>query len=193
MNSSLLAGLNLAGFMLVASFLAHAIALEQWRRRRTASVPVLILLGGQVWLIPQAISFFALHSTRLLAALWLGNWIAGAVAVALFPLALRGRSRDLADAARLDGAGSIATYRHVTWPMMKPALLVLALILIMATWAEFARPLLRGAGRSVLSGTLEQWQLSGASSEIAIVLAISFLATLPVLALSYFARRTMVA
>jgi multiple sugar transport system permease protein len=39
--------------------------------------------------------------------------------------ALQGVPTDLIEAARLDGAGRWATFRHVTWPLLSPATLFL--------------------------------------------------------------------
>ena len=183
MNQSLLASINLVSVLLICSFLAQAIAQTQWRRVGTASALFWIILCGQAWLIPQAINVFAFHSTELLYALWFGNWLVSAVAVIIFTLTFRGTSPHLLDAARMDGSGFFGIYRHVVWPSAKPALGALAIILFMATWMEFLRPLLPSQ-----DGPFPSCQLPTARQELAIVVAASFLATLPVIAI-YFARR----
>jgi ABC-type glycerol-3-phosphate transport system permease component len=184
MQSSLLALINFAAMLLVCSFLAQALAQQHWRRGNSASAIVLILLCGQVWLLPQAISLFAMHSSRLLYFLWFGNWIALAAGVILFNLMLRGSSRDLFDAARVDGAGSFALYRHVVWPTMSKPLVALAILLIMATWVEFA-----GAWSGFAAFRLDQLTIPNTNQGMAIMIAASLLATFPIIAIYFFARQ----
>ena len=183
MNNSLLAFINLLSTLLAGSFLAGAIAQAHWRRGGTASVILWIILCGQIWFIPQAISVFVFHSTQLLYALWFGNWLVTAVAVIVFTLTFRGTSPHLLDAARMDGSGFFGIYRHIVWPMAKPALCALALILFMATWMEFLGPVFPSADHA-----FQRWSVPTTNQEVAIFIAASLLATLPVIAI-YFARR----
>lgn len=179
MRSTLLASINLAAMFLGCSFLAHTIAQLHWRRRGTSSVMLLIGLCGQIWMVPQAINFFGFKSTELLYSLWFGNWIVLGFAVMLLCLTIRGSSRDLSDAALLDGAGRFTAFRHVVWPTIKSALIALAFLLVMATWTEFASPLV---GIEII-GAL------GADKFPALVLG-SFVATLPVLAIFVWAQHS---
>ncbi len=189
MNSSLLAAINFVVFLVLSFFLAGAIARAHWRASGNAAVVFLILLCGQVWLVSQAISFFAFHSTRLLYPLWFGNWIASAVAVVFFSLAVRGSSRDLLDAARLDGAGFLAIQGKVIWPIVRTALLALGVILLMATWTEFAHPLFAATG-NVPTSAFADCTVPTALRDLAILLAASLVAAVPVIALHYFTPRS---
>ena len=189
MTSSLLALINFVAMLLIVSCLAQAIAQNHWQRRGTASVLVWIVLAGQVWLIPQAISFLGFHSTRFLYPLWFGNWLTSAAAVVLFCLIFRSRSRDLVSVAQLDGLGAAGIYRHVVWPTAKPALSLLAIILFMATWSEFARPFLPVGGSNPSSNAMEVWPLPASSQAISVMIGASILATLPVIAVFFLARQ----
>ncbi len=182
MHHSLLATLNLFALLLPLAALAGVIAQKQWRGNGNAAAVFLIVLCGQIWLIPQAISFFVLHSAELLYPLWFGNWLASAVAIIVFTLTFRGTSSHLLDAARMDGGG---IYRHVVWPTARPALGALAVILFMATWMEFLRPLL-----PTREGVAPAWTVT--VNDLTLVGAASFLATLPLVAI-FFARRCFLA
>ncbi len=189
MSPILLAVINFILFLSLSFFLADAIAQARWRAKGNAAVVLLIVLCGQVWLIPQAVNFFLFHHDRLLYPLWFGNWIASAVAVVFFSLALRYSSRDLLDAARLDGAGVLAIHGKVIWPVVRPALLALAVILLMATWAEFAHPLFAATG-SVPTPAFGDCTVPTAPRELALLLGVSVAATVPVIALYFFASRS---
>lgn len=52
-----------------------------------------------------------------------------------------GIPRDLEDAARMDGCGSLGVLRHVIIPLSKPALATLAIFTFMWTWGDFMWPL----------------------------------------------------
>ncbi len=188
MNSSLLAALNFIVFLSCSFFLAGAIARAQWRGQGHASVILLVVLCGQVWLIPQAIAFFVFDSARLLYPLWFGNWLASAVAVVFFSLAVRGSSRNLLDAARLDGAGFFAIQSYVIAPIVRPTLMALAVIVLMATWSEFAHPLFLALG-NVPTTAFAECTFSTAPRELALLLAASIAATVPVMALYFFPLR----
>ncbi|MGI8437625.1 MAG: hypothetical protein ACR2NX_12090 [Chthoniobacterales bacterium] len=179
MNSSLLALLDFVLFLFGVSFLGQAIAQAQWRGRGSAAVMILLVVCGQLWLIPQAVSVFAFHSNELLYVLWFSNWIALATSVALYGLSLRGRSGAVFDAARLDGAGFFSMYRHVGWPVLKPVLPLVAVLLLMVLWLEPVRqhwPL------------LPAWTVPRDSQAQGVILAVSLGAVLPVMALYAFAR-----
>ena len=184
MQSSLLAFINLVAMLIGLSFLAQATAQQFWRRGGNGSVILLIVLCGQIWLIPQAISLFAFHSTRLLYALWFGNWIILAAGVILFCGTLRGRSRDLFDAAQMDGLGSLGIYRHLIWPMTKLPLIALAILLLMATWIEFA-----SAWSMTSALRLDQLTVPANGSATGAIVALSVVATLPALVIFLIARR----
>jgi ABC-type glycerol-3-phosphate transport system permease component len=184
MQDSLLPIINLIAMLLGFSLLGHAIAQSHWRRGGTAGVILSIVVCGQIWMIPQAVGCFGFHSTRLLYSMWFGNWIVLAFGVMLFSVILRGSSRDLLDAARMDGSGFFGVYRHVGWPTLKPALAALAILLFMTTWAEFARPL--ALGQALHSHELA---LPLTSQGITMLIAASLLLTLPVIAIYFFARR----
>ena len=53
-----------------------------------------------------------------------------------------GIPRELSDAAKVDGAGEIATFRKVILPLAKPAVVVVAIFSAVGAWNEFLLPLL---------------------------------------------------
>ena len=188
MNHPLLATLNLVAMMLLFALLAGAIAHAHWRRAGGAAVIIWLIGAGQIWLLPQALSFYLFESTELLYVLWFGNWLVSGVAIILFTLTFRDRSPHLLEAARMDGAGAFSTYRLVIWPYAKPALGALLLLLFMATSIEFFRPLFPDSGNSILPVGYPAWSLPTAPNELLLLLAGSVAATLPLIAI-YFGRR----
>ena len=190
MDASLFATANLVALLLVIFFLAQAVARARWQRTGAGAAIFLFVCAGQVWLIPQAINFFALHATRLLYPLWFGNWIVTAAAAVVLPLTFRDQTRDLFDAAQLDGAGALGIFRHVVWPTAKPALLALGVLSVMATWSEFAQPLFAATG-SVPAPAFADCTVPTAPRDLALLLGASVVATLPVIGLYIFGRKAL--
>lgn len=54
----------------------------------------------------------------------------------------RGLPRELDDAARVDGAGEFRIFWQIMLPLVKPALVVMAVFTFVWTWHEFFRPLI---------------------------------------------------
>ncbi|MFM9106522.1 MAG: carbohydrate ABC transporter permease, partial [Chloroflexota bacterium] len=54
----------------------------------------------------------------------------------------KGIPEDLADAARIDGAGEWRIFREIMLPLVRPALLVVAVFTLMDTWQDFFGPLI---------------------------------------------------
>ena len=50
--------------------------------------------------------------------------------------------RDLLEAAKIDGAGQVQTFRHIVLPLCKPLVAVLFFMNLLQTWNDFAWPLI---------------------------------------------------
>jgi multiple sugar transport system permease protein len=94
--------------------------------------------------------------------------------------------RDLYEAARIDGAGTWAQFRHVTIPMLMPMLMMVAILTTAGYFQLFAEPYVITEGGPVQS-TLSvlylmyddgfQWWRLGSASAVAFVLFLLMLAT----------------
>ncbi|QBE47713.1 carbohydrate ABC transporter permease [Leucobacter triazinivorans] len=102
-----------------------------------------LVVVGQVWMwlmrpdngliniVLQAIGlgdlarpWLADSGTALAAVLVAWSWQQIALGVIIFLAGLTGVSADLSEAAKLDGASHWQHFRHVTWPALNPALIV---------------------------------------------------------------------
>ncbi len=173
------------------SFLGHALATLRWRGSGTFLVVLAIIIIGQVWLIPQAISFFGFGNRVPLYSLWFADWLVSAFSVVLLWLSVRDTGRDLADAAWLDGCGVLGTYWHVVIPLVRPALGIIAIFIFMTTWKEFILPLIYLADQRhhPLSFQLPAVELPFIQRNVEMLIAGSLLMTLPIIAIFLLARR----
>ncbi|MGM9488597.1 carbohydrate ABC transporter permease [Ideonella sp. YS5] len=143
-------------------------------------------LGDPHWSMPAIIVFAAWKNFG-------GNMI-------IFIAALQAIPEDLYEAARLDGAGAWAQFRHITVPMLGPTLLMVSILTIAGYFQLFAEPYVMTQGGplqstvSVLYLMYEEgfrwWNLGQASAVAFVLFAIIVVVTRGLLA---FARRRGVA
>ena len=94
-------------------------------------------LGDPHWSMPAIIVFAAWKNFG-------GNMI-------IFIAALQAISEDLYEAARLDGAGAWAQFRHITLPMLGPTLLMVSVLTMAGYFQLFAEPYVMTQGGPVQS------------------------------------------
>jgi multiple sugar transport system permease protein len=132
------------GTILSCTTTAYAFARLQWWGRNTWFVVLLatMMLPFQVIMIPVYMIFRSLG--------WLDTWLPLIVPAFLgnpfYIFLLRqfflGLPRDLEDAARVDGAGSLRILWQIFLPLSKPVLLTVAMFTFVAAWNDFLGPLL---------------------------------------------------
>jgi ABC-type glycerol-3-phosphate transport system permease component len=189
--------LNLAGTLFSCSLVAYSFARLQWPGRTLCFALLLatMMIPPQVTMIPQFLIFQKLGWYNTLKPLWVMSFFAAAFNVFLMHQFLKGIPRDLEDAARLDGCGSLRIYWHIMLPLVKPTLAVIAIFTFLATWNEFMLPLIYLSDQRFypLSFGLYAFQVQslqpGTSAGIGMVMAGSLLMTLPVIAIFFFAQR----
>jgi len=136
---------NLAGMLVIYALLSHAIARMAWQRGGSFGVIALVVIAQVFWIAPGLGIVEAQGGERAGSyVLWFGNWLVAGFSLVLFlksaaliPIALN-------DAARMDGLGSLATWRHAILPFVRRDLIILALLTLMATllpfWAVINQP-----------------------------------------------------
>jgi ABC-type glycerol-3-phosphate transport system permease component len=170
----------------------------RYRKRSGEAIFLMILLGLMVPPAAVLLPFFVvmrdLHAYNHLYAVVLAET---AFAIPFGILLLRGYfeqlPRELADAARVDGAGEWRSFWHVTLPLVKPALMTLATIVVLATWNGFIFPLilLSDARSGTLTTAISTFSTATVTQGIStqIVAAAAVIAAAPVVALLVLGRR----
>jgi ABC-type glycerol-3-phosphate transport system permease component len=173
----------------------------RYRKRWGEAIFLLILLGLMVPPAAVLLPFFVvmrdLHAYNHLYAVVLAE---AAFALPFGILLIRGYfeqlPRELSDAARVDGAGEWRSFWHVTLPLVTPALMTLATIVVLATWNGFIFPLIllndprSGTLTTALSTFSTATVTQGISTQV--VAAGAVLAAAPVVALLILGRRAYV-
>lgn len=94
-----------------------------------------VVLGGAVWgfgdMLPKALFMKEMHGFNLatLGIICATIWQYSGYTMALYLAGFTGISKDMRDAAMLDGASSVAYYRYIAVPMLKPITISAIIIL----------------------------------------------------------------
>ncbi len=143
-------------------------------------VPLFIVMSRLRWIntlqaviVPGMVTAFGVF--------WMRQFIAAAV------------PDELLDAGRVDGCRTFRLFWSIVVPTVRPAAAVLALFTFMQSWNEFVWPLIVLRDPDVFTVQVALQQLNSAYyQDQALVMAGTFLATLPILALFVVAGRQII-
>lgn len=197
-NSLLVAALTVPAAVLVASWAGFAMALLPRREQR-----FWVLLSLVVLMVPGA----ALWTSRFLLYRWLGviDTVWALVAPALIGLspffvlmyyrAFRRVPAAVYDAARLDGAGVLATWAQVAMPIVRATSGAVAVLAFIAVWGDYVGPALylSDTTRTTLPVGLRLLEQLGRSDYPLLMAGACWAAALPVAllaALAFLFRRS---
>jgi multiple sugar transport system permease protein len=152
LNSIKLSLLNTIGALLSCSMAAYAFAVLRFRFREPlfALLLVTLIIPFQVVLVPNFVLYRLLPHPLSTSGnwigtqepLWVGAFLGGAFGTFLLRQFFLSIPRELADAARVDGANPWQIYRHIYVPLARPALATLAIFTFMWTWNDLIDPII---------------------------------------------------
>jgi multiple sugar transport system permease protein len=142
-NSLIVALISIVAGLLISTPAAYALSRLQFKGRSAVfwSYVAILAFPGVLFLIPN---YFIIHSLGVMdkfAALILPG-LGSTFGVFLLRQYMLGLSRDLEDAAWMDGCSRIRFLVTIVVPMVMPTLLVLALMTFLGSWNSFLWPLL---------------------------------------------------
>ena len=101
-----------------------------------------------------------------------------------------GVPRDLSDAARIDGAGEFRIFWEIMLPLVRPALIVVAVFTLLYTWHDFFGPLIYLQDRDQFPLSLGLFAFrSQRTVEWSLIMMGAFLTTLPLIVVFLFTQR----
>jgi multiple sugar transport system permease protein len=101
-----------------------------------------------------------------------------------------GLPNELADAARVDGAGHFRTFWQVMLPLVKPALMVVAVFTFLGTWNDFLGPLIYLGDNQLFPLSLGLYAFRAQrTTEWALMMAASAITTIPLIIVFFFTQR----
>lgn len=176
------------------------------------SVSVIGIIGIRVWDTQIGIvNYFATTLMGLPRISWLGNpdivipalavttvWWTFGFPMLVFIAGLHNIPEQLYEAAKIDGAGMLGTFRHITLPLIMPTMLFVVVTQFIAHMQVFAQPYIitgGGPGNASRSATMYLYETAwkffrfGYASAIAVALA-AIMIVVTIILFSIMRRRT---
>ena len=153
-----------------------------------------MLIPGVVIFIPTFVLFKHLGLLGTYAPLICPAFLGNAFFIFLLRQFFLGLPQELSDAARVDGAGEWRIFWQIMLPLVRPALMVAAILSFIWTWHEFFGPLIYLSDRSQYPLSLGLFAFRAQhTTEWSLLMAASTLATLPLVVLFFCTQRTFLA
>jgi len=156
-----------------------------------------MMLPGVVTLVPTFILWRELKLIDTYDPIVLGAWFAwGPSYIFLLRQFFLSLPREIEEAARLDGANTFQIYWHIMLPLVKPALLAIAVLSFIGNWNNFMGPLIYlNSGEKyplIMALKFFEQSLSKEAPLFHYMMAMTTMMSVPLLALYFFMQRTLI-
>lgn len=192
-NTVLLCVLTVVGTVFSSALAAYGFSRIDWIGRNRVFIFVLatMMIPFPVIMVPLYCLFRWAGLIGTLTPLWIGAFFAAPFNVFLLRQFFMTIPRDLSDAARMDGCNEWQVLWHIILPLAKPALLVVALFTLMATWNDFLGPLIYLTDQQdfTLALGLQAYQTRTGGTQWHYLMAASTLIILPMILMFFLAQR----
>ncbi len=194
-NTVVLCAWSVLGSVLSSAIVAYGFARIRFDGSRWLFALMIgtMAIPGQVTMIPAFAMFRALGWYDTYLPLIVPTFFAAPFYVFLLVQFFRTLPEEIAESARLDGAGEWTIFRALMLPLAKPALATVALFQFLGTWNDFFGPLLylNSPDRYTLAYGLQQF-LSAQGGQWPELMAASVLFSLPIVVLFFLAQGTFI-
>ncbi|MFI6819032.1 carbohydrate ABC transporter permease [Nonomuraea sp. NPDC050328] len=194
-NSVLIALVSTAGNLLFCSMLGYALAKLDFPGKRLVFGLVMskLMIPGMVLVIPTFVVVAALGLINTYAGIILPG-LAGPMGVFMMRQFMLGLPDDLAEAARIDGAGEYRIFFRIFLPLCKPALATLGILTFLGSWNSFLWPLMVAQDKDLftLPVGVALFAFDHQNTDYGVLLAGSTMLVLPVIAVFLFFQRHFV-
>ncbi len=191
-NTVLVAACSAIGTTFSSALAGYSFARLRFPGRNALFVLALstLMVPGFVTLIPQFIMFKSFGWLDTFAPLIVPQLFANPAYLFLTRQFFLTQPRELEDAAKIDGCGYVRTFWRIALPLIKPALIAVALFTFLYNWNDFLGPLiyLQSSNHLTLQLGLSQLQ-SQYSTHFELIMAGALVTTLPVVALFFIGQR----
>jgi len=194
-NTLTLCFICVIGAVISSAFVAYGFARIQFRGRGPlfALLIATMALPGQVTMIPVFEMFRRLGWYGSYMPLTLPSFAGVPFYIFLLTQFFRTLPEEIAESARIDGAGELRIFSRIVLPLAKPALATCALFQFLGTWNDFMGPLIyvNDPTKYTLAYGLQQF-MSAYGGQWAELMAASIVFTVPIIILFFFAQRTFI-
>ncbi len=196
LNTITIVLLCMGGAMFTSTLSAYSFSRLRWPGRDKAFSLILsaMMLPGAVTLVPTFIGWSALGGVNTIAPLTVPSWFGGgAFFIFLLRQFYRTIPREYDEAAVVDGAGYFQIYWRIMLPMIKPALISVALFSFINNWNDFMMPLVYLSDEKKYTISLGLRSFMGMyNTDYGYMMAATVVATFPVVLIFLFGQRYIV-
>ena len=149
-----------------------------------------MMIPWQVTQIPMFSTWSRLGLVNTFVPLVLPAFFGGAYYVYLMRQFIKGLPDSVVEAARIDGAGELQILYRIVYPMCKPVLTTISVLIFMSSWNDLNGPLLylQDSSKYTLSIGLQMFA-AGSRNEWALLMASSTVVTIPLILLFFVAQK----
>src|SRR5512135_888545 len=198
-NTLFITVLAMSAEIFTCSLVAYGFARFRFPGRNVIFLVMLstMMLPGVVTLVPTFIIWRSLHLIDTYDPMTLGAWFAwGPSYIFLLRQFFMTLPREVEEAAHLDGANTFQIYWHIMLPMVKPALLAIAVLSFIGNWNNFMGPLIYlNSGEKfpmVMALKFFEQSLSKEAPLYHYMMAMATMMSFPLLALYFSMQRTLI-
>ncbi|TCM99651.1 carbohydrate ABC transporter membrane protein 2 (CUT1 family) [Paenibacillus sp. BK033] len=195
-NTLLMEFWNVMGGVLTSAIVAYGFARINFKFRGALFSILLLtmMLPGQVTIVPQYILYNKLQLMDSYIPLVLPHFFGGgAFFIFLLVQFIRGIPRELDEAAKIDGASVYGIFYRIVLPLIKPALVTVAIFTFIWSWDDFFAQMLylNSVGKFTVGLALRMY-VDQFEIQWGRLLAMSLLSVLPSVILFFFAQKQFV-
>ena len=195
-NSIIVLSVSLTLLLFISAFASYPLARMQFKLNRpifgaivaTMSIPI------HITLIPVFVMSIRINLYDRVYAL-IGPNVAFNLPMSIFILTafMQNISREMEEAAEIDGCGKFSTFFRVVFPLSKSGLATLAIYNGVMIWNEFVFAMILTQSQTARTLPLAIWQFQGQYSiNVPMIMALLLLSSLPVILLYIFGQDKLV-
>ncbi|MDB5075386.1 MAG: binding-protein-dependent transport system inner rane component [Chloroflexi bacterium] len=191
-NSFVYAGSVTIGTVLSCSFVGYGFARLRFPGRNIlfAFTIATMMIPTVVTFIPTYVLFRYFHLLGTYAPLILPSFFGNAFFIFMLRQFFMGLPWELSEAAKVDGAGEFRIFWKIMLPLVRPALIVVAVFSFVWTWQEFFQPLIYLSDPDTYPLSLGLFAFQGErTTDWQLLMAAGTLTTLPLVVLFFAAQR----
>ena len=195
MNSLIICAINVVGVVVISTLAAYAFANLNFPGKNFLFVLVLAtqMIPEDLTLVPKVVMMSRnyLNWYNTYAALTI-PFLISAFAIFLLRQYLMQLPKDLWDASQIDGSGHLGYLWRVALPLVKPAVVTIALLEFIYTWNEFkwAQLVTRDSDMRNLTQGLYGFVNGEGGSQVHLAMAMALMTVAPIIVLYLFTQRT---
>jgi len=191
-NSIFYAGSVTAGTVLSCSCVGYGFARLRFPGRNIlfALTIATMMIPSVVTFIPTYVLFRYSHLLGTYAPLILPSFFGNAFFIFMLRQFFMGLPWELSEAAKVDGASEFRIFWRIMLPLVRPALIVVAVFSFVWTWQEFFQPLIYLSDPDLYPLSLGLFAFQGQrTTDWQLLMAAGTLTTLPLVVLFFAAQR----